>query len=992
MTDKVEVIHRIVFELDQLGANNAASEFEHLCRHLARQTICQNILPATGPVQAGGDQGRDFETFSVPDGNVHAFFGRSSSLKAIAFACSLQVEPEKGKIHSDVKSILGSGKKVDAIYFFSNRAINVSKRHEVENAIKRDFGVDLNILDRPAIAEQLAEPSTFWIASRFLSIPHEEYPRPLNENENYAKDREKWSKINAISGTFEEFEEIRRAGRYVYKKPSLKQDIQFWVEKLALFCQPGISRGLQRSALYERVVIRYVGTGTCLGDEDSIRDYLSDFEQFIDSSNLVDAQCFLAFIHGATKNNAVEIPIAEIDQHVEALIHLVERLLTTTSNASARCQLLETKFSIVISIRKEGASNAEAATKVNSSLEEIEKILELLPNAPLFPLESLVNHLRRYIEMFIDAEIPVDVSRLEKLAVRLDEEFLANRYGGFKAAESARDRAIMYFEKDRYLDCIALLHRAKLLWFADETLKGSIISIYLIASCYERLGLNFAAKYYYLAGAHVAVSSNKKELFILLSRGLFHIADCEYATGAWIRFFSMMRFALLARQEATSEYPAEGSDELPALVYYPAIVKYMAERFGLEVQDKIAQRLQQLPAITQDDVDAMSEILDEKWRDLSLEDLEQFLSKQIHGLPFSDICVERLVAWKADGIFWMARFQNDYETTMVAEQLIAILQILNAELAKDDLHYLRGEARIEIIVDKQIQTPDLSRVGNNQFAAWVVKLPSAEPNNWKIMHDDLNSRYLALAMQILSDCSMLNLEDFLERIHSQFKEDLSNKLWLVNRYEVLYHEYFPESVFDEDQQIRLPSLPFTTDPEESPLLTWKSTLSPYYSVQKSHTQIRNRYTNAIKSIRLTLEKYRDNPIFKSYISILRSHGWLDWHILTAMTNRAANYRYDSESKIGSRMPTFDEMKKATRRYIETEETSTSIEIPMVEFSPQELAMYLSGLGPVTVATTWGLESHMETPNAESVLEFMTNRFNYMTDDVEHEQVLPPTPN
>lgn len=63
MSDNAQIITQIRFSLEQLSERNAEHEWEHLCRHLARSRICSNILPATGPVQSGGDQGRDFETF-----------------------------------------------------------------------------------------------------------------------------------------------------------------------------------------------------------------------------------------------------------------------------------------------------------------------------------------------------------------------------------------------------------------------------------------------------------------------------------------------------------------------------------------------------------------------------------------------------------------------------------------------------------------------------------------------------------------------------------------------------------------------------------------------------------------------------------------------------------------------------------------------------------------------------------------------------------------
>ena len=93
MANLDQVISQIRFGIEQLSAKNSHHEFEHLCRHLTRARICSNILPATGPVSAGGDQGRDFETFrtylnstSIADST---FIGLAS-YKPIAFGCSLE--------------------------------------------------------------------------------------------------------------------------------------------------------------------------------------------------------------------------------------------------------------------------------------------------------------------------------------------------------------------------------------------------------------------------------------------------------------------------------------------------------------------------------------------------------------------------------------------------------------------------------------------------------------------------------------------------------------------------------------------------------------------------------------------------------------------------------------------------------------------------------------------------------------------------------------
>lgn len=80
-------------QLERLTPRNAHHEFEHLCRGFARIVLTPNILPATGPVSAGGDQGRDFESFHTYTLSDAASDGErfwATSDDRIAFACSLE--------------------------------------------------------------------------------------------------------------------------------------------------------------------------------------------------------------------------------------------------------------------------------------------------------------------------------------------------------------------------------------------------------------------------------------------------------------------------------------------------------------------------------------------------------------------------------------------------------------------------------------------------------------------------------------------------------------------------------------------------------------------------------------------------------------------------------------------------------------------------------------------------------------------------------------
>lgn len=54
---------QIRFALNDLGARDGTIDFQRLCFELACVTIASNFTYPAGPVGAGGDQGRDFETY-----------------------------------------------------------------------------------------------------------------------------------------------------------------------------------------------------------------------------------------------------------------------------------------------------------------------------------------------------------------------------------------------------------------------------------------------------------------------------------------------------------------------------------------------------------------------------------------------------------------------------------------------------------------------------------------------------------------------------------------------------------------------------------------------------------------------------------------------------------------------------------------------------------------------------------------------------------------
>jgi hypothetical protein len=162
---------QVRFALSRLAVRNGHHVFEEVCRHFAAARISRNVLPATGPVGRGGDQGRDFETFrSYVTDRVPGSFLAVEHDKPVVFACTLQSGMLARKIRQDVAAI-AAGMPAAAVYVFCEADLPVSHRHQLIMWARDAHGLGLEIIDGTGLAEQLAQRELFWIAERFLSVP-----------------------------------------------------------------------------------------------------------------------------------------------------------------------------------------------------------------------------------------------------------------------------------------------------------------------------------------------------------------------------------------------------------------------------------------------------------------------------------------------------------------------------------------------------------------------------------------------------------------------------------------------------------------------------------------------------------------------------------------------------------------------------------------------------------------------------------------------------
>ena len=334
MTNVHQLICQIRFGLEQLSARDAHHDFEHICRHIARARICSNILPATGPVAAGGDQGRDFETFtSYLKNNLIAgsttFVGLLHD-KPLAFACTVQRLGIKGKVQSDIKKICESGTQVQGVCFFCTADVSVALRHELQTWALENYTLNLEIYDGQAISELIADREIFWIAEQFLGIPAAIYPPlPEDESNRWYNDLYKyWEHNIGRMKNYADFSDLKAAIRFATFQDQYRKDIPLWVRVLRTFVDEKYPLLLQRRAFYEISVATLRGMGYLNGLEEELRLYFDNTDYRGDINEIEDAAVLLTYCSGAWRQNVLNLSLNEMRIWKERQKTIVEERLS----------------------------------------------------------------------------------------------------------------------------------------------------------------------------------------------------------------------------------------------------------------------------------------------------------------------------------------------------------------------------------------------------------------------------------------------------------------------------------------------------------------------------------------------------------------------------------------------------------------------------------------------------------------------------------------
>ena len=470
MTSPSKVESQVRFALSQLPAHNAQHTFEHICRHLTQQFICSNVLPATGPVSAGGDQGRDFETFRTylrEELGPHGAFLGLVSEGTIAFICTTQASGLPAKLRQDIKKVSAFGHPVHEIRAFTLESVPVGTRHKLETETQESHQVRLEFHDAESIANLLARPDGFWIAESFLSIPASIRPVAPNIDGDlateYIERRRRWRDKGSPNPTLGDFVDLKGGLRNAIYHEEARGDLPFWLGLVRqLLASPECPTHIRQRARYELVVATFLGTRDFRPVDDVARAYLEESLSETEPARLEDSSALLMYANTAVRRGCTSLTPDELRDWNERLTswgqdlvahetpHRRASLLFAIGHLGLHPALWEAcfqDFSDEAQAQDYQDQSAGLSTPSNVSLPDDlpladvsrtllawSDLMENLEATPLFPIQLLADILQLLVPLW---------SNLAEWRQLLDlvDEAVAERFGKNVLGARACDRA-----------------------------------------------------------------------------------------------------------------------------------------------------------------------------------------------------------------------------------------------------------------------------------------------------------------------------------------------------------------------------------------------------------------------------------------------------------------------------------------------------------------------------------------------------------------------
>lgn len=1006
----VQTAQMIRLALHTLSADNAHHSFEDVCRHVARRRVTSNILPATGPVSAGGDQGRDFETFRSYLADELPFalgFLALASTDVVVFACTIQRDGLRAKFEGDITSICTQGTPVDRVYIFAVENVPTRLRHDLQAWARQQYDVALEIIDGTALSEWLAEPELYWIAQEYLHLPAELAPT-VDQSEPeaqlpdwYVELRAYWQRPESRPVNLGDLFDVRHGLRHAIPPGPARVDLPGWVALMTRLAERTPDDEARLHAIYEIVAARIRGTADLRPADALIRRFVEEIRHSDDPTLLFNASLLIQFCMAAAAYGHTDIPLAEVLGWTAPLRHHVDQLLEQDWGPNTRAGLFQAAAHLALHVDYVGVE-----AQGDASLEDIDRLYDgvveamehgtlqtHLRAAPVLDLDAGMRHLLALVEllpeapaypigtfaMTVDLLAPVlrDHPLYRQVCDGLDRAVAAQE-GEAAVGDRCRQRAQALHEAGRLLEALREFHQAKINWFHGDILSATLLVMANIVDIYSELGMYLAAKKYALAMAVFARGSADPDDRNLVPIALFSAANMDHLAGAWI---ASAKLATIAGQAHLQWAPDPGNLERHAYItdamkyqgYTTVIAEQTRPEFVPIVHDILRSGLFDGFAHARDTATPTAPRTEQEWTD--------WLSDKASA-PFSDVGPQRIIAFHALGVRWTVHGRNEQDTVLAVEDFTSTLQILLVEFASLDPVLIAQDVDIEVRTYPPGQPPSdtyLTQVQDGR-RMWLLFLPVQSATDAAL--EDRVRDGVHLAFQVLIGNSLLDQQRFSQLMDQAARNGLFSNLEIGRPYREL-------ALF------RTEPLPPLTDPQHHPLnnterpnpragapqLQPRTGPGPCYNTDKARAILAERYEVLPISTRHTIPSLLTDSRVRSLFRQLRQESWKDWHLLNVVANLTINHRLH----LRHGAITADRARQMAAAF--HNEALREEQPDDARISPEQITRKAMDDGIQLVATSslhrWDLVLHHATTDPRAIVQLLAERYGFWSDDIPH---------
>lgn len=975
-----ELAKYVQYRLGMMGEENAHHRFEELCFRLAKATVASNLMPPSGPVSAGGDQGRDFESFRVEGagGNVTHFFAASISADdTVVFACTTQRGSDadlRAKIRSDVATACSREPRPTVVYFYaSSVTLAPAARHRAQDDARADHGIRLEVVDQRAIAELLTDPPCRWLAQHYLSVPADMLggadpgpPRPAWYEEaraRFADAAERHVSNHA------ELALVVRCVRHAWETEGLEPDDGLWLDLLGdLWGAPdGFSteRGLR--AFYEAFVYLLRGRERC-GLEEHIPSYVEGLIVLDDLGLAQDAQCFASYLLGGVARGHVDLPFDTAREQFRNLVSWLEEKIEHPPGPLVLSDLLVARGSLVFceaALEPEPPTDDAVAALATETLTWWSRALDVGGQLVSFPLLRLGELLAKIAPALAES------ADYDGFVARLDQA-CEERLAGESVAMAMRDRAMRLFDAERYLDALPPMLAARRHWHNGDRLRGSLLASMIAELCLERLGLLWAAKRVLLDVAAVCCRSGDRANGDLLAEAVFRLAALEYLLGEWATSLQTYRLALnLHLEYASDPWNFEKHERLQHGLFYIVMMLVVGEQSapGFSAWGKEVVAAWEVD----DQIDQFGEVARKNWDAQVAAGGLLKATCPLHGPPLADLRSQRCAGWSALGLDWEVTWDRDYTLESVATEFAAVLQFLQAGLARKRYAHLLPTSVLVEIVPWEDGTAPVQPMPGRDRVAFEVRLPASESSDDPM--GDLRMIALFAATKVIEAVSVdPDIEDRLPKLGEGMVQDgvFVGGSALEGRAVIAPADLWQrlQEVPSATQSLVLEAVPKTE-------LVWRAGRSPSHTPEAAAEKLRQRYEGGFRTARPVLDAHGAGGDLPRLVEELRADGWLDWQIAGALAPAAVSLRANLEYQRGASQRTVQRLMGEGMR--QARDGAYSAPAWSKDFE-RSIRVCLEG-SLVSALKAWGLGVNYPAPDLQAVRHFLEERFLHFSHDL-----------